>query len=240
MGRPPKPEEKPQLNYYGLKELGYGDLPLTGRHATDQLMIESVCFRISHHPQEGGLGRFGHFMKYVDGVWNDPKNNCQKRFTRNSWSDRMLRKACEWDSLGVAGCTSAGKSDPFALWGVANYMMDPTHVKVLVMSTTIKGAKLRIFKTLREYWSSVPDIPGKPLWSTNEVLGPDYQWTGFSTSSGIELLATEKSSEKSALDKLIGVKAPKTGEPDSSFDSLLQEPEFMDLSQGLPLSLIHI
>ena len=380
MARPPSliPEIPPDI--YGLEALGWRaeDL-ISGNRLVDQINIESLCYRIGHTRGEGGLGKFGHFKNYVDLTINNPDLDCRKRFVWNSWSEKMLREACDWNELGVAGCTSAGKccapetlvrmfdgsvkrfdevqagdqvmgddstprkvlevhrgrgemykitpaqgdswtctgnhklvlvykisgsvveidaekfyymekttpeglnlfwqirklpdgweefdefdispagegdwvgfsvdgnhrfllgdytvthnSDPFALWAVMNYLMDPTHTLVLVMSTTLQGAKKRIWKTLKEYWNALPDLPGKPLWSTNEIRGLSYEGDDYGDSSGIFLLASEQSNEKTALDKLIGIKAPRTGQPDDSFESMWIDPEFTELKKVLP------
>ena len=125
--------------------------------------------------------------------------------------------------------TVVHNSDPAALYGVVSYTTDPTHTLVLVMSTTIAGAKKRIWKTVREYWESIPNLPGKPLWSTNEVRGLNYNGDGYGESSGLYLLASEQSNEKAALDKIIGIKAPRTGEAGATYEELIVQPEYADL-----------
>lgn len=125
--------------------------------------------------------------------------------------------------------TVTHNSDPFALYAAVMYSIDPTHTLVFVMSTTIAGAKRRIWKTLREYWESIPGLPGHALWSTNEIKGLNYQGTSYGQSSGIYLLASEQSAEKTAVEKLIGAKAPRTGEPDESFEALMAHPDNADL-----------
>lgn len=129
----------------------------------------------------------------------------------------------------LADFTVAHNSDPAALYGVVSYATDPSHTLVLVMSTTIAGAKKRIWKTLREYWEAIPHLPGKALWSTNEIRGLNYRGDGYGESSGIYLLASEQSNEKAAMDKLIGVKAPRTGESGATFGELMLQPEYADL-----------
>lgn len=225
-----KPLESPKevLNTYGLPALGYEGLD-SGNWLQDQLLIEAMCFRIGLRPDEGGLGKFQHFKNYVDLLWNNPDLGGSKRAVWNPWTDKMLEEACHEDFLGVGGCASAGKSSPFALWGVANYVMDPTHTKVFVMSTTIKLAKDRIWKEVREFWGAVQNLPGKLLDSTNEIKGLNYEKTGYGDSSGIRLMATEKSAEATALEALIGLKSPRTGAPDSSFEGLSQHIDFVDL-----------
>lgn len=220
------------LNWYGLKKLGFDEesIGLSGNLLQDQIAIEALCVRIRHASHEGGLGPFGHFKNYVDLLWNNPDTGSMKKFVWNPWANRMLHKAFYNKELGVAGPTSAGKSDPFALYGVGMYSIDPTHTLVFVMSTTIQGAKRRIWKTLREYWESVPGLPGHALWSANEIRGLNYRGDGYGQSSGIYLLASEQSNEKNAVEKMIGAKAPRTGEPEETFQALLEKPEYADLA----------
>lgn len=191
-----------------IKRYGITFPECTGNKLVDDLNIELYCFRIGHLKSRGGLGKFEHFRAVVDLLWNNPSLKCNKRFVWNRWAEKMLREMCRNRYLGVAGCSSAGKSDPAALWALVNYIADPTHCLVLVMSTTLQGANLRIWKTFKEYWAAIPDIPGKAVWSMNRIRGIDYDQVSLSDSSGVLLLASEKSKEKEALGKLIGVKAP--------------------------------
>ena len=224
--------EAPQpLKWYGLKQLGYDEsvIPMTNDPIRDQIAIETLAYRIGHKPEEGGLGPFGHFKAYVDLVWNAPESPSMIKFIWNTWANRMLTKACEEDQLGVAGPTSAGKSSPFGLYAVVSYTTDPTHTLVLVMSTSIAGAKKRIWRNVVEYWEAVPGLPGRLLKSTNEIRGLSYDGQNYGESSGIYLIASEQSNEKAALDKLIGIKAPRTGNSGASFEELMAQPEYADL-----------
>lgn len=230
MARVAKELPEPPLNWYGLERLGYDVVPVTGNRTADQLQIEFICFRIGHTLDEGGLGKEGHFHQITDLLWNNPKLASSKRYIPNEWSRRIVKESGENSELGIVGCTSSGKSDVAALWALVNFIADPTHTLVFLFSTTLQGAKKRIFKTMKEYYSAIPNMPGKPLWSTNQILGPNYDGTGFGESSGIFLMASEQSSEKSAVDKLIGAKSPRTGEPDESFESLVAMDEFAELS----------
>lgn len=134
--------------------------------------------------------------------------------------------------------TVTHNSDPAALWALVNYLADPTHTKILVMSTTIAGAKLRIWKTLMEYWHGIAgeNPPGKLLMSNNMIKGPTYDGEAFSDASGIQLLATEKSKEKEALEKLIGIKAPKTDGPNGRIGKLIL---IIDEMTGATESILH-
>ncbi len=132
--------------------------------------------------------------------------------------------------------TVTHNSDPFALWAFINYLMDPTHTLIFIMSTTLSGAKRRIWKTFKEYWESIPNLPGKALWSTNEVMGLNYQKNGYGQSSGVRLLASEQSNEKSAIDNLIGAKAPMTQGPDGRKGKLIL---IVDEMTGMAESLLN-
>ena len=221
------------LEWYGLRKLGFDEesLGLTGNILADQVAIEALCIRIEHAEHEGGRGTFGHFKNYVDLVWNNADSGGMKRCVWNPWANRMFRKMLECNELSIAGPSSAGKSDPAALYAVVRYSIDPTHTLVMMMSTTIQGAKKRVWKTLREYWESVNGLPGKALWSTNEIRGLNYRGDGYGTSSGIFLLAGDQSNEKASLDKIIGIKAPRTGEPEDTYEALMARPEYADLKK---------
>src|ERR1035437_2085055 len=111
---------------YGL------ELDTTGDELADRLAVECYAFRMGLTEADGALGKFQHFKNIVDLLWNNPELECQKRFIWNSWAEKEIREACEYDYLAVSGSASSGKSDPFALWGLVNYIADPTHCKVLV------------------------------------------------------------------------------------------------------------
>ena len=233
MARFRKDSVPPPLRTYGLDDLGY-DVQVTGDRDSDQLWVELVCFRIAHRRREGGLGKFGHFKNAVDLLYNNERRPVPTRFIWCRESEKILRSCCKYDELGVAGPTSLGKSAPLALWAVINYAADPTHTKVLVMSTTKDGAKKRIWRNIREFIDALPNYKGKPLWGTNRISGPTYDFSGFGESSGIYLMAGEKGKEKDALDNLIGIKAARTGDPDDSYEALKKRPEFRGRYLDLP------
>lgn len=220
-----------KLNFYGLGALGYAEaIPLVGDWNSDQLAIEMVCFRISHRRREGGLGKFGHFKRIVDLTWNNEDLNSHKKFIWCREAEAILRECCLHDELGIAGPTSLGKTEPMALWMTVNYICDPTHVKCFVMSTTLQGAKDRVWGRIIQYLDALPDYPGKQVKSLNCVMGPNMNGDGFTEDSGLYLLAGEKSKEKETLEKIIGRKAPRTGEPTDDFATLKALPEYADLA----------
>jgi len=217
---------------YGL------DIDETGDETADQLACECFAFRTGRTIEQGGLGKFLHFKHIVDLLWNNPELGCNKRFVWNEWAEGIFRDLCDNKYYALSGSASSGKSDPLALWAIVNYISDPTHCKVLVMSTTIDGAKQRIWKTLIEYWREIPDFEkiGKFLDSRNIIKGLNYDGVTFGDSSGIRLVATDKSKEKDALDKLIGIKAPKTDGVDGRIGKVIVE---IDEMTGCSVSVYH-
>lgn len=225
-----RPRTIKPLEFYGLKALGYADaIPLSGDWLRDQLTIEGLCFRIKHDPAEGGLGAFEHFRNAVDLIYNDKSRKSPKRFIWHDWAEMAIREFSANLEVGLAGSASSGKTSPAALWAVVNYLLDPTHVKVLTFTTTIKEAKDRIWKEVIEFWEAVPNGPGKLLKSTNQIQGLNFSGDGFGTSSGLYLYAADKSNESSAYNSMIGTKVAKTGEPTDDPDVLLKRPEYRDL-----------
>lgn len=120
--------------------------------------------------------------------------------------------------LGVAGCASAGKSDPIAMAGIMMYLSNPTETLVLCTSTTVEMAKLRIWKAVREYWNQVENYfksqnkppPGKAVHSKCVIRGYDASGE-ISDITGLRLVAADKKKGEEATSGLMGAKVPGKG-----------------------------
>ncbi len=143
----------------------------------------------------------------------------------------------DWVGFSVGGnhrfllsdFTVVHNSDPAALYAVVSYICDPTHTLVITMSTTLKEAKQRIWKTLLEYWMGVKNLPGAYMKSSNEIKGLSYDGTSYGQSSGILLMAGDQSMAGESVNKLIGIKPGKTGEPKETYEEIVAGGEFADL-----------
>jgi hypothetical protein len=221
-----EPERIAELVSQGYR-MKYGKMwsPQGGKPVSD-ILIEFQAFR---HKITGPEcpGQFAHFQNIVNAIWNNKAST--KKFVWNPWSDRMLRAACEYDYLGVAGSRSSGKSDAFALWGIVNFLAAPNETKVIYTSTSLKDSRGRIWGSVSEYWQAACAILGGEINMPGELVSSQglirfRQGGQQSDKCGLSLVAGEKTKEKEAIGKLIGFKAQRL---------LLIADELPELSESL-------
>lgn len=226
---PPKNLKPYQVFRYGLV--------FDSRQYND-LEIELYCYKIGRPKRLGGLGKFGHFKKFVDMTWNNPEISPHVEFIWNDWSERMIRSAINNKMVAWAGCASSSKSHCAALYAIVEYLSNPKHTLVIVTSTTLTGARQRIWKSIDQLWSALPGLPGVMVPSIGRIKGANLDGQTFGEGTGIFLLASEKKKEKDALGKLIGIKAV-----DERKDGQLVRPGRLiliaDELPELPESLVH-
>lgn len=172
---------------------------------TSEATIELFAFKNRRTSAQGGLGPFEHFRKAVDLLWNDPTVPRARNFIWSPWAEDMIYEACENDYLSIAGCASSGKSDTIALWGIVNYLASPVDTLVMMTSTTLREARRRIWKSTMDLWNAVPGLPGKVVSSLGQIKGMN-RTGGYGESTGIVLIPAEKSREKEAIGKMVGIK----------------------------------
>jgi hypothetical protein len=125
----------------------------------------------------------------------------------------MIRSAIgNWEKkrfLGVAGCSSSGKSDGYALYALMHYWSRPADTFVFVMSTTKNDARNRIWKSLTQLFGQAQRMgcPGKLNDSVGVIKGVDKAGK-ISRNSGIQLVAAGKADAGEASSGLIGIKSP--------------------------------
>jgi hypothetical protein len=196
---PPPPNLKPhEIFRYGMV--------FDGRQMND-LEIELYCYKIGRHRKKGGLGKWGHFKNFVDMTWNNPQVSPNVNFVWNEWNEQMIKSAIRNKQVAWAGCASSGKSAAAAVYAIVEYLSDPMHTLVIITSTTLTGARQRIWKSLDQYWRALPGLPGQMVPSIGRIKGANLDGKTFGDGTGIFLLASEKKKEKDALGKLIGIKA---------------------------------
>lgn len=164
----------------------------------------------------GRKSRWHHFKNAVDLLWNTADST--RRVIWNLWTERMLKGMIYHRYTCLAGAGSSGKSDAAAVFCLVEWLSRPTETLCLIMSTTIVGAKKRVWKSVNELWNSLEHqwrlqgkaAPGKMVDSRNMLVGMDI--TGkWSEGVGLCLVAADKDNEKEAAKKLKGLKAPAEG-----------------------------
>jgi hypothetical protein len=158
----------------------------------------------------GGEDRYRHLKRAVDLAFN-----CEgsiRRVIWNRWTERMLRGLVgDWREkrfVGLAGCSSSGKSDVVALYGLMEYWARPSDTYFIVMSTTKQSARMRIWKSVTELWgqAGTQGIPGKLNDSDGYIKGVDRMGR-LTRNSGIVLMAAGLSEADETCRNLMGVKA---------------------------------
>lgn len=150
-------------------------------------------------------GQFGHYRNYVNWFWNE--QNKRKSFIWHPWAETAAREACRNKFLSIGGCSGSGKSIGFAPWAIGQFLKDPMNTIVVVVSTTVTGAKRRIWGYIEEYFNAIPvPVPAKLQASFNQIVPFDGKKV-ISARTGIFLVAGEKGSEKESSDKILGFHA---------------------------------
>jgi hypothetical protein len=195
---PTKSPGKPRRAKYGMLFPGHWSV----------LDIELYCFKTARSAEQGGLGQEEHFWRIVAYLWG-PKNpigNRTKVFIRNPWSESMIHEACEQRYIGIGGPAACSKSETFALWLLINYLANPRNVLGIMLSTSLKEARKRIWGSLVELVRAIP-APGLPLKVADSLGIIRYDSPSFKASdkSSLSLIAAERKQEKEAIGKLIGM-----------------------------------
>ena len=111
---------------------------------------------------------FVYFKRVVDLLWNENGKSTRKVIW-NEWCERMIIGMLGSKYCGLAGCASSGKSDAMAVYGIVMYLCWPQKTKVIATSTTMKMAKMRIWRSINELWRK--DFPGKMVYSDCVIKG---------------------------------------------------------------------
>jgi len=183
-----------------------------------ELDIELWCYAHDDRAEgeRGRLTRFDHFVKAADLLWN--VEGSSRSVVWNDWTDRMVRAMIEHKFVGLAGAGSSGKSEAAAIFAIVDWLAAPSETMFLICSTTLAGARGRIWKSVSELWGALEarweregkQLPGKMVNSKGRIVGVDINGQ-FSESIGLWLIAAGKDDEGEADKKLKGLKAPAGG-----------------------------
>lgn len=172
------------------------------------LDIELFCFREARNTDQGGLGKAEHFWKVVSLLYGlgNPIGNRTKLFIRNPWSEEMIDALCEHRYVGIGGPAACSKSETLAMWLIVNYLANPRKVLGVVLSTSLKEARKRIWGSMVDFIRAIP-APGLPLKVVDSQGLIRYESPTFKASdrASLALIAAERKQEKEAISKLLGM-----------------------------------
>lgn len=178
-------------------------------HEPTKLECELVAYRMGLTPEQGGLGRTGHFKRIVEILFG-PKSECP--FNWNPWAEKMIDvfhqhpiTGADRPHVGVSGCANSSKSHTAALYGLINWMCSPTDTFVFVTSTSIADSKHRVFKSIRKMFDSVKGLPGNLVDSKAKIVTLNAG-NKSDDSAGIFIIAGHPSKAREGVGKMIGRK----------------------------------
>ena len=126
---------------------------MTFGHPVTQLEVELYAFKLGHSPEEGGLGKFGHFKNAANLIWPD--------LIWNPWLERQIESMCENQWVSWTGCAASGKTFASALYALVWWLADPMHSSVILTSTTAKMIRKRAWANIQTLWrTSNGQFPG--------------------------------------------------------------------------------
>ena len=174
------------------------------RKVWSPLDVELYCYlKDTRNECEGGrLTRWDHYRNAVDLCWNTNPNS-NRKVIWNDWSEEMARAMIYNTYVSLAGCASSGKSDCLAVYGLISYLAAPQETKVILSSTSLAGARLRVWKSVSELWCK--GLPGKMVPSRGMIKG--YNGDGeICDETGLQLIAPSGSADQDLDVNFIGIK----------------------------------
>lgn len=195
--------------------------------------IELYCFRVGRTKDQGGLGKAEHFWKAVDFCWgaNNPVKNTTKYFLRNPWSEDIIEELCTNPYVAVGGAAGSTKSETCGMWMLVKYLSNARKFLGVVMSTSLKEAKRRIWGSMVGFVHAVPNhiLPLRVVSSMGIIRYESPTYVADERAC-LALVAAERSKEKEAIGKLIGMHQWEVG---AVADELSELPESI-LEYALP------
>lgn len=129
----------------GLFTHRYG---VIGEQQLPPLELELYCFKKGRTREQGGLGKYRHFMNAARMLY--PKR------VLHEWSEWRFEKACERNWCSWSGCASCGKTDDSVFYAFMWWLADPANSAVIMTSTTGKMIRKRGWPVLQRLFEEFP------------------------------------------------------------------------------------
>jgi hypothetical protein len=199
--------------YLGEPRPGYFERHgVNWKKGTKPIHIELAMFRekmAERMPRNlGGVGPSWHFKAIAMSLWPEESVDGSPHFIWNSWADRMLRAACKYRYLALAGSGGFGKSEFFAIWLIVNFLCDPANTICLATSITVSVSKKKLWGKVVTFWTPLEKLgfPGKLVDSLHIIRYVDENGIPIKGDlAGIALVVGERKKEKEAVGRLLGI-----------------------------------
>jgi hypothetical protein len=189
---------------YEPRRLQGGGYAIMGEELPPSTLETALLWAFRWAP--GPASKEYYFWRIADIWWNSGE---KQKLAKHTWSELLIRKACENRYLGIGGAASSGKSHVFAAWALVNWMCAPSETKVLLTSTHLAGARDRIWGSVLQLIDDIPNHPGRIVDSIGLISYFDAaKGKSFST-FGLKLVSADKKQGQRKIGKLIGGKAPR-------------------------------
>tara|TARA_R110002050_G_scaffold6871_8_gene27706 strand:- start:1590 stop:3356 length:1767 start_codon:yes stop_codon:yes gene_type:complete len=145
-----------------------------------------------------------YFWRICDELWNNP-DLPDPLMVRHPWAIKMIRAALNNKYVAVGGAASSGKSHTMAAYAIVCWLAAPRDTLVLLTSTTLREARKRIWGSVISLLTVIDGAPFRIRDSIGNVAYINEKGT-LIEKAGLSLIACEKSKEKTAVGKFIGIK----------------------------------
>lgn len=175
---------------------------------TPMWAVHACCYRYKKKTDD----KFFHFTKGVEEIWGP--HNDEAQFIWHPWAEDMLLSCLENQYVSLVGSGSSGKSAFMAVWMLFNFYADPFNTLCACTSTSIEGAKLRIWAAVLRYYNSSLPLTNANLFS-GLVSHPAPKIFALindkkAEDRGLLLVASERGSDQKASGKMRGFKVGET------------------------------
>src|SRR3972149_3975403 len=175
-----------------------------------------------------GLGLYQHYLNAWQMMWPEDDHH--------RWMALGLRRICENAIAVFMGASDTSKTHIISKFVLCDYLVDPLHTLWLVSSTDRRGAELRIWGKIKEFFNRAkerfPWLKGRVLESkgciTPDTIADDGELARL-LSRGIIFIPTKEGNKWLGLGPYAGIKPPSEGRVGHAGDEIsLMKPSFLD------------
>ena len=142
------------------------------------------------------------FWIISDILWADGK--LEPLMVRHPWADELIKECCREKYVAAGGAAGSGKSYVLAAWGIVQWLCAPSETLVLMTSTSLTAARMRIWGCVEKLLDAAAGLPIKLRSSVGNAVYVNPNGTLVET-AGLRLVAAERSRTRDAVGTLIGM-----------------------------------